>query len=116
MKRGVRKRDYENLSDANVRRVRDSLKEEGITKKIACEMLNISYNTTRLNRIIEEFEEQESFVTLRKSQNKGKPASPDEIKTVIQDYIEGNNISDIAKGIYRSAAFVKGIVDRVVLE
>ena len=30
MKRGVRKRDYENLSDANVRRVRDSLKEEGI--------------------------------------------------------------------------------------
>jgi len=113
VKRGVRKRDYENLSEANIRRVRDSLEEGGVTKKAACEMLNISYNTTRLNRIIEEFEEQEDFVSLRKSQNKGKPASPDEIKTVIERYIEGESISDISTGIYRSAAFVKGIIDRV---
>ena len=56
MKRGVRKRAGENLSPANIRRVIHSLNEEGITKKVACEMLNISYNTTRLNRIIEEFE------------------------------------------------------------
>ena len=98
MKRGVRKRAHENLSDANIRRVISAL-EEGSTKKSACEMLNISYNTTRLNRIIEEFEEQESFVAMRKLQTKGKPASPEEIKQVIQDYVEGENISDIAKSI-----------------
>ena len=111
-KRGVRKRAHENLSDANVRRVISALKE-GSTKKSACEMLNISYNTTRLNRIIEEFEEQENYVAIRKLQTKGKPASPDEIKQVIQDYVEGESISDIAKSIYRSQAFVKGIISRV---
>ena len=68
-KRGVRKREGENLTDASVRRVIFSLEEEGITKKTACEMLNISYNTTRLNRIIEEFKEQEDYVARRKSQN-----------------------------------------------
>ena len=111
-KRGVRKRAHENLSDANIRRVISAL-EEGSTKKSACEMLNISYNTTRLNRIIEEFEEQENYVAIRKLQTKGKPASPDEIKQVIQDYVEGESISDIAKSIYRSQAFVKGIINRV---
>ena len=111
-KRGVRKRAHENLSDANIRRVISALKE-GSTKKSACEMLNISYNTTRLNRIIEEFEEQENYVAIRKLQTKGKPASPDEIKQVIQDYVEGESISDIAKSIYRSQAFVKGIINRV---
>ena len=95
MKRGIRKRAHENLSDANIRRVVHALKEEGITKKSACEMLNISYNTTRLNRIIEEFEDQENYVSTRKAQNRGKPASKQEIKEVIQDYIEGDNISDI---------------------
>jgi hypothetical protein len=113
MKRGIRKRAHENLSDANIRRVVHALKEEGITKKSACEMLNISYNTTRLNRIIEEFEDQENYVSTRKAQNRGKPASKQEIKEVIQDYIEGDNVSDIAKSIYRSQAFVKGIIDRV---
>ena len=111
-KRGVRKRAHENLSDANIRRVISAL-EEGSTKKSACEMLNISYNTTRLNRIIEEFEEQADYVAMRKLQTKGKPASPDEIKEVIQDYVEGESISDIAKSIYRSQAFVKGIINRV---
>ena len=111
-KRGVRKRAHENLSDANIRRVISAL-EEGSTKKSACEMLNISYNTTRLNRIIEEFEEQENYVAMRKLQTKGKPASPEEIKQVIQEYVEGESISDIAKSIYRSQAFVKGIINRV---
>jgi hypothetical protein len=76
-------------------------------------MLNISYNTTRLSNIIEEFEEQEDYVALRKSQLKGKPALKEEVKRVIQDYVEGENISDIAKSIYRSTSFVKGIIDRV---
>ena len=113
MRRGVRKRDYENLSDTTIHRVIKSLEEDGITKKAACEMLNISYNTTRLSRIIEEFQEKEDYVTVRKSQLKGKPAFKDEIREVIQRYIEGENITDISKGIYRSAAFVKGIIDRV---
>ena len=44
-------------------------KEKPITKKEACEVLSISYNTTRLNKIIAEFEERQEYVAKRKATN-----------------------------------------------
>mgnify|MGYP003625294297 FL=1 len=111
-KRGIRAKSYEDLSAVNIRRVITAL-EEGATKKVACEMLRISYNTTRLNNIIEEFEVEQARIADRKARNKGKMAMQHEIQRAITDYIEGDNITDIAKNLYRSAAFVKGIIDRV---
>ena len=79
----IKTRKHENLTETNVSHVINLLNsEKPITKKEACSILNISYNTTRLNRIIEEFEEQEAYVNTRKSQNKGKMASKEEIKQV----------------------------------
>ena len=57
-KRGVRAKSYEDLSDVNIKRVLAAL-EDGATKKVACEMLRISYNTTRLNNILTEFQEEQ---------------------------------------------------------
>tara|TARA_Y100001972_G_scaffold66018_1_gene80421 strand:- start:3786 stop:4496 length:711 start_codon:yes stop_codon:yes gene_type:complete len=111
-KRGVRAKSYEDLSTANIKRVIAAL-EDGATKKVACEMLRISYNTTRLNNILDEYHEEQERVATRKAMNKGKPAAPHEIKQAITDYIEGDSITDIAKRLYRSSAFVKGIIDRV---
>tara|TARA_R100001463_G_scaffold92303_1_gene147054 strand:+ start:135 stop:845 length:711 start_codon:yes stop_codon:yes gene_type:complete len=111
-KRGVRAKSYEDLSDVNIKRVLAAL-EDGATKKVACEMLRISYNTTRLNNILTEFQEEQDRIADRKARNKGKPAQQHEIQRAITDYIEGDNITDIAKNLYRSAAFVKGIIDRV---
>ena len=111
-KRGIRARSHEDLSPANIKRVIAAL-EEGATKKVACEMLRISYNTTRLNYILEEFHAEQTRIASRKARNKGKPAAEHEIKQAITDYIEGDSITDIAKTLYRSAAFVKGIIDRV---
>ena len=54
-KRGVKKQDHERLDDATIGRVVSLLgAEKPITKKAACETLNISYNTARLKKIIDE--------------------------------------------------------------
>jgi len=87
--------------------------EKPITKKEACQILNISYNTTRLNSIIETHQEQELHREKRKAQNRGKAATKEEIKQVVRDYLTGENVSTISKYMYRSPAFVKSILDRV---
>ena len=110
----IKKKDYENLTKTNIQRVIDLLEsEKPITKKEACQMLRITYNTTRLARIIEDHKDQEAFVALRKSQNKGKLATKDEIRSVCEMYIDGYNISEIASSLYRSSAFVKNIIEKV---
>jgi hypothetical protein len=87
--------------------------ERPITKKEACEILNISYNTTRLNKIIDEFTERNEYRAKRKAQLKGTRATKEEIKEAIQSYLRGESISEISQTMYRSAGFVKGILDRV---
>ncbi len=110
----VRKKDYEKLTDANISHVISLLNtSEPITKKAACEILNIRYNTTRLQKIIDDFEDTLAYKEKRKSQNKGKGATRAEIKEVIELYLGGDNISSIAKMMYRSNAFVRGIIERV---
>jgi len=112
--RGVKKKSHEKLDSANINRVIELLEqEEPITKKEACEMLNIRYNTTRLQRIIDEHTEIWEHKEKRKSQNRGKGATRDEIKSVIEYYLQGDNISEISTRLYRSNAFVKAIIDRV---
>ena len=110
----TKKKDYEKLSDANIKHVIELLEaEKPITKKEACGILNISYNTTRLNNIIQEFKETQEFRARRKAEKKGTGATKDEIRAVVQSYLDGENVSDIASDLYRSPAFVRGIIDRV---
>ena len=110
----VKKKEHEKLTQENIRHVIELLSaEKPITKKEACEILNISYNTTRLSRIIQDFEDKNQFRAKRKAQLKGKPASKDEIKSAINSYLRGESVSEISQGMYRSAGFVKSILDRV---
>ena len=112
----VKKKEYEKLSDANIKHVISLLEpEEGkpITKKDACEILNISYNTTRLGKIIQEFKDKQEYIAKRKAENRGKPASKHEIAQVISDYLDGENPSNIAKSLFRSPGFVKGIINKL---
>lgn len=112
----VKKKEHEKLTKANIQHVINLLNPtEGkpITKKEACSILNITYNTTRLNKIIEEFEEQKAFVERRKAENRGKRATPQEITEIIYNYLSGEPVSEIAKGLFRSPGFVKGIINRL---
>ena len=90
--RRIKKRSYEKLTDANIKHVAGLLKAETpITKKEACSILNISYNTTRLKTIIEEFVEQKEYRNKRKAANRGKPASKGEITSVVDSFINGKS-------------------------
>ena len=112
--RGVRAKKSEKLDDANLARVQEALNSDSpITKKEACEMLNISYNTTRLNKILAEHDETMEHRARRKAQLKGTKATEDEIKSVIEWYLNETPISEIATSMYRSSTFVKNIINRV---
>lgn len=110
----MRVKKHENLTETNISKVISLLEAETpITKKEACSILNIAYNTTRLNKIIQEFKDTMDFRARRKAQNKGKGATAQEITTTVQMYLEGSNVSEIAKALYRSPAFIKGIIERL---
>ena len=112
--RTVKKKAHENLTNDNISRVISFLRQDNpITKKEACELLNIRYNTTRLQNIIDDFEDTLERKERFKAEKRGKPASEDEIKQVVRGYTNGENISQLAEGMYRSPAFVKNIITRL---
>lgn len=114
LKGKVKAKEHENLSETNIKKVMELLSsEKPITKKEACEILNISYNTTRLNKIIQEFKDGAAELQRRRAANRGKPASSYEIQACIEGYLDGESLADIAKRIFRSSGFVKEVIDRV---
>ncbi len=110
----VKKKDYENLTSTNIEKVIAHLTaDQPISKKEACGMLNIAYNTARLQRIIDDHEDKKLYRAKRKAQNKGRAASSAEIAEAVQQFLGGDSITEIAKGMYRSSGFVKAIIQRV---
>jgi len=110
----IKKKDHEKLDDANIERVialREA--EKPITIKAACEILNIASNGARLQKIIDEYKENKSLSEKRRAANRGKPASEFEIQACIEGYLDGDSISDIAKRLYRSAGFVKQVIETI---
>ncbi len=105
---GIKKKEHERLDDTTIARVVSLLEGENpITKKAACETLNISYNTTRLNRIIQEYKDKIEFTKKRFAQNKGKAFSDLEIKELVSDYLNGDSITKISNNLYRTVHTVK---------
>ena len=110
----VRKRSHEKLDETTLERVSELLNDaKPITKKEACNMLNITYNTTRLTSIMADFQETMQFRAVRKAQNRGKKATDYEIKQAIEMYLEEQPVSSIAQALYRSTTFVRNLLERV---
>ena len=76
-------------------------------------MLNIAYNTTRLQRIIDDYQDKVEYRALRKKQNRGRAASDAEIREAVERYLQGDSIAEIAAGLFRSASFVRSLIERV---
>ena len=111
--RARRTSEDEKLDDASLERVIKALEaDKPVTKKDACSMLNISYNTARLDKLIVQYKEKKENEAKRRSDKRGKPATLDEISFIVSEYLEGNTIDGISKGIYRSAGFIKSILEK----
>jgi len=122
----VKKKDYENLTSKNIEKViallnpdtsapasEGSTTKKAITKKEACDLLNIAYNTTRLSKIIEDYNEQKAYTKKRKAALRGRPASDAEISEACTSFLQGDTVTDISKRLFRSAGFVRALLERV---
>jgi hypothetical protein len=113
MARRVKVKDSEKLDDNNVKYVTELLESnKPITKKEACGILRISYNTSRLGNIIAGYKERAATEARLRAKNRGKSATDNEIVRAIEEYLNGDSISEIAKFMYRSSSFIKGIIRR----
>lgn len=105
----VKAKDHEKLDDAHIERVVQLLAEGG-TKKAACEILNISYNTTRLNKILDEYNGKKEYQEKRRKQLRGKPFDEHEVRYTILNYLKGDSISELARSQYRTIQGVKKVL------
>ena len=108
--------EEELMTDVNISKVIRLLEptEEGkkpITKKDACAILGMAYNTTRLGTIIEEYKQKQIRTAQRKSQLRGKPATQEEKVFIITEYLNGETVDAISKMTYRSSRFIKDILE-----
>jgi transposase len=113
MARGVRKQEGENLSEESIEKVIKALeKDKPITKKEACEMLSISYNTTRLNKIITEHKEKIEFRTKMRKKMRSQPIDKSTASDIASSYLSGSSLQDISNRTYRSINVVKNVLKK----
>jgi len=108
--------EEELMTESNIIRVIKLLEptEEGvkpITKKDACQILGMAYNTTRLGTIIEDFKKQQARIAERKAALRGKPATKEDVIYIISEYLNGETVDAISKMTYRSPGFIKNILE-----
>ncbi len=111
MARSKADKDSERLDDASMERVIKLLAEKGSTKKAACQLLNISYNTARLDKLIEQYKDKKVKEAARRLEKRGKPATKEEVSFIVTEYLEGATVDSIGKSISRGPAFIHNILE-----
>lgn len=105
----------ENLTEANIKKVIALLEPQDgskpITKTLACQILCISYNTKRLDTLISSFKEQQALRARKMAENRGKPATKDEISYIIKEYLANGNVASIARSLFRGTTFVNNVLE-----
>lgn len=85
--------------------------DSGSTKKDVCAFLGMSYNTSRLASLIEDYLSGVERSKEQRRKRRGKPMSQDEIVNVIEAYFADDSITDIANRFYRSEAMIKAVLE-----
>jgi len=107
-------REEELMTDANIAKVIKLLEPQDgkpITKKDACQILGMSYNTTRLASIIEEFKQKQLRIAEQKAKLRGKPITNSERINIIQEYLSGATVESISKMTYRGSHLIKQVLE-----
>ena len=111
--RRVKAQEGENLTDENKQRVLDLLEaDKPITKKAACEMLNITYNTTRLNKIMEEFKSDMEFRKNMRKKMRTQPIDTATASQIVSEYLSGESLAHISASTYRSINVIKNVLTK----
>ena len=111
--RRTKRNAEEKLTVANIENVISLLEaEKPITKKDACAILNIAYNTVRLGQIIDKHKEKKARDAERRAALRGKPATESEISYIISSYMEGTTVEAISDTTHRGSTFIKAILDQ----
>ena len=106
-------KENELLTPANLDRVIAGFEATPkMTKKDACAIIGIAYNTTRLDNLINAYQEKNARDASRRAALRGKPATKDEIVYVIQEYLEGVVVDAISKATFRGPTFIKAILEK----
>jgi hypothetical protein len=110
----IKAKDTELLTPANISRVIRALSaEKPITKVAACQMLNIAYNSARLDKIITLHKERIEQDKARRTSKRGTELSKDEISIIITEYMSGSDILSISKLLARTTAKIKATIDKL---
>lgn len=113
VKKTIKVKDTEDLSDSNIEKVIGLLEAaKPCTKKEACGILRIAYNTTRLQSIIDSYKERKLMDAKRRAEKSGTVATESEIQYIVQSYLQGDNVTKISDALYRSATFVNNILTK----
>jgi len=109
----VRRKEGENLDNATVLKVTSLLSSDSpISKKEACGILNISYNTTRLANIIREFKERQQIIKETRKLLHGTSTSLREEKEIVESYLGGEAITNVAEFNYRTVQVVREVLKK----
>lgn len=105
--------ENEKLTPANLDHVTALLADpvKPITKKDACAILNIAYNTSRLQQLLDKHREKKSRDAERRAALRGKPATKDEANYIISSYLQGETVESISNSTFRGSTFIKNILD-----
>jgi len=106
--------ELEKMTDANIAKVIRLLEPQDgkpITKKDACQILGMTYNTTRLASVIEEFKQKQQRIAEQKAKLRGKPITDGERASIIQEYLTGATVESISKMTYRGSHLIKQVLE-----
>jgi hypothetical protein len=111
----LKKKEHEKLDPANIDRVIGLLndKESPINKKQACTILNITYNTTRLNSIIQDHLDRKERRKKAFERNRGIPLADHEVSSIVMGYLQGSPISELSEQLHRPTSAIKAVIDSV---
>ena len=81
--------------------------ENGGSKKAACEMLGIAYNTKRLDTLIENFVNRQELEKAHRAKKRKEAIKPEEVGMWVTSYLNGASMAELSKEYFRSEAIIK---------
>lgn len=89
-----------------------ALLDNGGTKKAACEALGIKYNTTRLTKLLDEYEQGVARDKRLREKKRKEAVSKTELVELITDYLSGESFDALSSTYYRSPALIKYHIEK----